>query len=65
MIAIVRIFPGITALLIILFLVSLGFSVCYYVILGNLIPEMSHFLGAFLFTTSQSLFSSEAYLELI
>ena len=63
--AIVRIFPGVTGLLSIIFLVSLGFTVAFYVALGSLVPEMDDFLSAFLFVTSQSLFRSEAFLALI
>ena len=63
--ALVRTFPGLSVLVGIIFVVSLGFTVAFYVILGDLVPEMSDFLGAFLFTTSQSLFKSEAFLALI
>jgi len=63
--AIVRIFPGMTALALIILFVAMGFTVCFNVILGHLVPEMNCILDAFLFTTSQSLFDSEAFLELI
>ena len=63
--AIVRIFPGMSVLISIISFISLGFTVAFYVTLGSLVPEMGDFLGAFLFTTSQSLFRSEAFLALI
>ena len=62
---IVRTFPGISVLVSITFVVALGFVVVYYVLLGTLIPEMNNPLTAFLLTTSQDLFKSQSFLNLI
>ena len=62
---IVRTSPGISILVNIIFVVALGLMVVYHVLLGGLIPEMSSPISAFLITTSQSLFKSEAFQNLI